>query len=349
MPNIHAPHRFRLTANMVTIARIMLLPIPCLLLLYGNITAWWFAFVLFSLLGATDFVDGMMARKEGPTRLGALIDPAADKIFIAAVMIALTAVHFFPVWALCAVMLREYMMSALRSSVALRKETLTTSKLAKLKTIYQMGGFGTIFMSYAFPMPLLLASSFAIFAILAAIGLNYPLRKKRSMPFWIAPVSGAFLLVFVLALTVSTQTAILVQLVIIVALTWVSALDYIKDSYQIFKRTGFYRYDAIRAVWVLAHGIAVLATVGTYPAYAILLLVSASCELALGGIDNVVAEQSDTRSKPFGITATAGLLYGACALMGVEMALPAWGLAMTSLVVLVVMFKNWRHLFAKAF
>lgn len=349
MSTPHSKTSFRLTANMVTIARIMLLPLPCLLLLYGNIVAWWFAFVVFTLLGATDFVDGMMARKEGPTRLGALIDPAADKIFIAAVMIALTAVEFFPVWALCAIMSREYLVSALRSSVALRKETVTTSKLAKLKTIYQMGGFGTIFMTYAFPLPLLWVSAYGIFAVLAGIGLDYYFRRKKTVPFWIAPVSGAFLMVATLPFFMDIRSAIMVQLVIIVALTWVSALDYIKDSYAIFRRTGFYRYDAIRAFWVMAHGLCVLVTVPFFPQYALLILLSTSCEFALGGIDNVVAEQSDTRSKPFLITASAGLLYWVFAFSQAHMLLPVLGLASTSLIVLGVMFQNWRHLFAKAF
>ncbi len=139
--------QLRLTANVVTIARILLLPLPCAFLIYGGQIGHWVAFVLYSLLGATDFVDGAMARREGPTKLGGLIDPVADKIFVASICFALVVTQIMPTWVLMAVMSREFFITALRTSVAFRDESIRTSVLAKIKTVIQMGGFGTVFLT----------------------------------------------------------------------------------------------------------------------------------------------------------------------------------------------------------
>ncbi|HEY4223689.1 MAG TPA: CDP-alcohol phosphatidyltransferase family protein, partial [Myxococcota bacterium] len=74
----------KITANQVTIVRILALPFPCWALTVRPPQPWmWIAFVAGVLVGATDFVDGWMARRDGPTQLGALLDPVADKLFIA--------------------------------------------------------------------------------------------------------------------------------------------------------------------------------------------------------------------------------------------------------------------------
>jgi CDP-diacylglycerol--glycerol-3-phosphate 3-phosphatidyltransferase len=124
----------RITANQVTMARIFLLPVPVYMLIYGETIQWWIAFGIFVILGATDFVDGWMARKEGPTRLGSLIDPVADKIFIAAIMLSMIAIGVFAPWIISVLLTRELLMTALRSSVAYRQQVFKTSLLAKLKT-----------------------------------------------------------------------------------------------------------------------------------------------------------------------------------------------------------------------
>ena len=72
----------RITANQVTFARLILMPMLCWLI-YGNETWQTYAVVIGTLVGATDFVDGYLARKQGPTILGGLMDPIADKVFIA--------------------------------------------------------------------------------------------------------------------------------------------------------------------------------------------------------------------------------------------------------------------------
>ena len=67
----------RITANQITLVRILALPFPAWALVARPEQPWmWIAFVVGTLVGATDFVDGWLARKQGPTKLGALLDPA---------------------------------------------------------------------------------------------------------------------------------------------------------------------------------------------------------------------------------------------------------------------------------
>src|SRR4051812_9229072 len=81
-----------ITANRITVLRILALPFPCWALIARPHQPWmWVAFVWGSLVGATDFVDGWLARREGPTILGSLLDPVADKLFIAVLLIPLAA------------------------------------------------------------------------------------------------------------------------------------------------------------------------------------------------------------------------------------------------------------------
>ena len=70
-----------ITANQVTLLRIVLLPLGPYLL-YGTVNEQWLALLFMTVLGCTDFVDGWLARRYGSTELGRLMDPIADKAFV---------------------------------------------------------------------------------------------------------------------------------------------------------------------------------------------------------------------------------------------------------------------------
>ncbi|MBN2340702.1 MAG: CDP-alcohol phosphatidyltransferase family protein [Deltaproteobacteria bacterium] len=140
----------KITANMVTIARIVLMPIPGYLL-YQNIPELYVALAAIILLGVTDWIDGKMARRDGPTVLGGLLDPIADKIFIAVCFLPFaervlpgTNEIVFPVWLLILVFCRDFLVTSLRTSLSLRDAPMRTSTLAKFKTAIQMTAVGYI-------------------------------------------------------------------------------------------------------------------------------------------------------------------------------------------------------------
>ena len=301
----------RITANQVTLARIFLLPVPVYMLIYGETVQWWVAFGIFVILGATDFVDGWMARKEGPTRLGSLIDPVADKIFIAAIMLSMIAIGVFSPWVVSVLLSREFLMTALRSSVAIRQQVFKTSVLAKLKTVIQMGGLGTIFFTISMPPNALSIVCGALAVPFLITSLAYFFRGKK-IPFWSTPVFFAFLLVTILAQVVSKETNIAVQMGIIIAFTWASALDYLIGSFKMFRSSGITNGDWARILWSVVYGIFVAPLVAYYPIIVLPLLVSISLEFGLGGIDNiVVSEKHIFSSWPFMLSSIAGLIFAA--------------------------------------
>ncbi len=344
----------RISANQVTSLRILLLPVPVYLLIYGDHVAWWAAFALFLFLGATDFVDGVMARREGPTKLGSLIDPVADKIFMAAVMLSFAALGMFPGYFAALILSRELLMTALRSSVAIRKESIKTSKLAKMKTIMQMGGSGTIFFTLMLPsaygwLSLGLAVPFLV------VALVYLFQGKKS-PFWALPVFFCFIYVFVLSLFFSSTVALVAQAVAIAAITWISAIDYLIATYKIYVRTGMFGGDFARIAWAIVHGIFVVPLVATFPVVILPVLVSSSLEFGLGGIDNiVVAEKERFRSWPFVLSSIAGLIFAILTNLSLSLGiigLPFYGslfLMMASLAICSATFIRHLDLFKKSF
>ena len=132
--------------NGLTIGRLVIGPVIVLLLfadgeLFG-IAPRWFAAALFVLAALTDYADGMLARRlEQQTRFGALLDPIADKVLIAAVLVGLTATGDIAGWALTpaiVILAREFVVSGLREFLARNDGDLPVSRLSKWKTTAQM-------------------------------------------------------------------------------------------------------------------------------------------------------------------------------------------------------------------
>lgn len=283
-----------MTANQVTVARIALLPVPVAMLLFADSVWNWTAFVLLVFLGMTDFVDGMMARREGPTKLGGLLDPVADKIMMAAITLSLAGNGWIPFWVPAAILSREFLLTVLRSSVAFRGTQVKTSILAKIKTVIQMGGFGTVFMTLFLSRTVALWVALFWLAFFLSIWGFYVLWKRTPAPYWALPVAGAFLYWFWLLELCSVQTAILCQCIVIVGITWISAFDYLKTSYAVLRSSGLDRRDGVRLFWALSHSVLVVSVASLNSKLIIPVLISIAFELGLGGVDNIAVAEKKT-------------------------------------------------------
>lgn len=147
--------------NLLTLSRIVAVP-----LLVGFL--WWprweagfgIAFAIYCLMGVTDYFDGYLARAQGTvSRLGVFLDPIADKIMVAAVILMLvgtrhddvaviTGVHII---AALVILLREIAVSGLREFLASAQVSLPVSRLAKWKTALQLVAFGALILAGALP------------------------------------------------------------------------------------------------------------------------------------------------------------------------------------------------------
>ena len=129
--------------NILTIGRIIIVPIFVLSFYIPGIVGDLVPFFLFAIASFTDFLDGLIARlyKE-ESKLGELLDPIADKILVAAALVLLVMngiIKNLEVIAAIVILTREILVSGLREFMAKTKDvSLPVSSLSKFKTFIQM-------------------------------------------------------------------------------------------------------------------------------------------------------------------------------------------------------------------
>ena len=128
--------------NILTIGRIILVPIFIGTFYLPGAMGDWIPFFIFVLASFTDFLDGLLARlyKE-ESKLGELLDPVADKIIVGSALVLLVmndTIKNYEVIAAIIIMIREILISGLREFLAKVQVSMPVSKLAKFKTFIQM-------------------------------------------------------------------------------------------------------------------------------------------------------------------------------------------------------------------
>jgi CDP-diacylglycerol--glycerol-3-phosphate 3-phosphatidyltransferase len=122
--------------NLLTIFRILLVPPLVVVLLTGVEGKEWWGLGLFLAAAAMDFLDGYLARRrQQVTRLGTLLDPAADKILLSAAFISLVELNLAPAWMVVVIVAREFAVSSLRSFAAADGMVIAASFSGKAKTV----------------------------------------------------------------------------------------------------------------------------------------------------------------------------------------------------------------------
>ncbi len=122
-------------ANGLTLVRIFISPFFIYLLWYPSSLRNVIAALLFVFAGATDFLDGYLARKLGMvTRLGQFLDPLADKVYISTVLIMLYHLGRIAWWVPVVIIGRELIITGLRIYAGSKGVSVPATMLAKLKT-----------------------------------------------------------------------------------------------------------------------------------------------------------------------------------------------------------------------
>lgn len=147
--------------NLLTLSRIVTVPLLAALL-------WWpewhmgyaIGFAVYGLMGVTDYFDGYLARAQGTvSKLGIFLDPIADKIMVAAVILVLTAqgvltgpyVGDLHVIAGLIILIREIAVSGLREFLGGIQVSVPVSRLAKWKTTFQFVALGALILGQGAP------------------------------------------------------------------------------------------------------------------------------------------------------------------------------------------------------
>lgn len=147
--------------NLLTLSRIVAVPLLAWFLWWpGWAGGYAVGFALYCLMGVTDYFDGYLARAQGTvSKLGVFLDPIADKIMVAAVILLLVStrdespamiqgVHQI---AALIILLREIAVSGLREFMAGLQVSVPVSKLAKWKTTLQLVALGALILGGAAP------------------------------------------------------------------------------------------------------------------------------------------------------------------------------------------------------
>jgi cardiolipin synthase len=141
--------------NLLTLSRIVAIPLVILTFYLPAPFGPWAGCVLFAAAGATDWLDGQLARRwHQQSAWGRVLDPIADKLLVATILFMLAAlqritpVTIFPALVILA---REILVSGLREHLALLQVPLPVSRLAKWKTGIQMVAIGVLMVGDAGP------------------------------------------------------------------------------------------------------------------------------------------------------------------------------------------------------
>ena len=128
--------------NILTIGRIIIVPIFVLTFFIPGLFGDLIPFFLFAFASFTDYLDGLLARMfKEESKLGELLDPIADKILVAAALILLVmngTIKNYEVIAAIIILTREILISGLREFLAKGQVTMQVTSLSKLKTFIQM-------------------------------------------------------------------------------------------------------------------------------------------------------------------------------------------------------------------
>jgi len=139
--------------NLLTLSRILVIPVVVATFYVDGDYARWFGCALFSAAGVTDWLDGHVARRwEQQSELGRFLDPIADKLLVSATLFMLTVMGRLPSHAVLpalVILCREILVSGLREYLAGLRVGVPVSRLAKWKTAIQMVAIGFLIVGEA--------------------------------------------------------------------------------------------------------------------------------------------------------------------------------------------------------
>jgi len=125
--------------NVLTLLRILLVPVVVVALLDETPNGDLLAAVVFALASITDWVDGYLARSRGAiTTFGKLMDPIADKLLVVAALVSLVSLHRLPAWVAMVIIARELAVTMSRMAATGQGVVISANRWGKVKTAMQV-------------------------------------------------------------------------------------------------------------------------------------------------------------------------------------------------------------------
>ncbi len=167
--------------NVLTVLRIMLVPVLVVTLLGNTPAGDVLAAMVFALASLTDFVDGYLARaRDSVTTFGKLMDPLADKLLIIAALISLVSLHRLAAWVAMVIITRELAVTVLRMGATQAGVVMAASTFGKVKTCLQIATILAVIAVHGQP-PWLSALIYITVLVTVLSGLDYFFGLRRRM------------------------------------------------------------------------------------------------------------------------------------------------------------------------
>jgi CDP-diacylglycerol--glycerol-3-phosphate 3-phosphatidyltransferase len=166
--------------NVLTVLRIMLVPVLVVALLGNTPSGDVLAAVVFALASLTDFVDGYLARARGSiTTFGKLMDPLADKLLIVAALLALVSLGRLPAWIAMVIITRELAVTVLRLGATQAGVVMAASVFGKVKTCLQIAAIMAVIAVQGRPLWVsLLLYVTVLVTVLSGLDYFFGLRRR---------------------------------------------------------------------------------------------------------------------------------------------------------------------------
>jgi CDP-diacylglycerol--glycerol-3-phosphate 3-phosphatidyltransferase len=166
--------------NVLTVVRILLVPVLVVALLEKTGGGDLMAAIVFAVASLTDYVDGWLARSRNwVTTFGKLMDPIADKLLIIAALIALVSLNRLAAWVAMVIIAREFAVTVLRVAVGTQQGVVIAASLwGKVKTAVQVAMVISVIAVHGHPLWLdLLIYATVLITVLSGADYFFGLRR----------------------------------------------------------------------------------------------------------------------------------------------------------------------------
>ncbi len=166
--------------NLLTLGRILLVPVLVVALLDATPHGSVFAAAVFALAALTDGLDGYIARtRASVTTFGKVMDPIADKLLIAAALVSLVSLGSVAAWAAMVIIAREFAVSGLRVAAGQQGVVIPASPLGRIKTVAQVAAILALIASGRPPAWWASTLLYIAVAVTLASGADYFINFRR--------------------------------------------------------------------------------------------------------------------------------------------------------------------------
>ncbi len=168
--------------NLLTVLRIMLVPVLVVALLGNTASGDVLAAVVFALASLTDFADGYLARTRGSiTTFGKLMDPLADKLLIVAALLSLVSLGRLAAWVAMVIITRELAVTVLRMGATQAGVVMASSMFGKVKTCMQIAAILAVIAVHGNPLWVaLLLYCTVLVTVLSGLDFFFGLRRQMA-------------------------------------------------------------------------------------------------------------------------------------------------------------------------